>query len=222
MSSRTKELENSQNPNKTSTRGTVFVVSSPSGGGKGTLIRRVLEVVPNLSYSVSYTTRGPRNGEVDGREYFFVDRKRFEEMVAAGEFLEWACVHGNLYGTTRRQLADETATGLDIILEVDVQGAASVRELPLDAVSIFIMPPSYEILRQRLIQRGTDTPEQLEVRLRNAPVELRQYADFDYVIINDDVERATRQLAAIIDAERARRKRQESSVRAVIENFKPS
>jgi guanylate kinase len=223
MSSKATELEAKQiTDTKPSARGTVFVVSSPSGGGKGTLIKRVLEVVPNLSYSVSYTTRAPRNGEVEGREYFFVNPNQFEEMVAAGEFLEWANVHGNFYGTAKRQLAEQTATGLDLVLEVDVQGAASVRELALDAVSIFILPPSYETLRQRLIQRGTDAPEQLEVRLRNAPDELRQYAAFDYVIINDDVERATKQLASIIDAERARRRRQESFVCEVIENFKPS
>ena len=222
MSSNATEVETNQSSGTgPAPRGTVFVVSSPSGGGKGTLIKRVLEVVPNLSYSVSYTTRAPRNGEVEGREYFFVNRKQFEEMVAAGDFLEWANVHGNLYGTAKRQLAAQTDSGLDLVLEVDVQGAANVRELPLDAVSIFILPPSYETLRQRLIQRGTDGPEQLEVRLRNAPDELRQYATFDYVIINDDVERATKQLAAIIDAERARRQRQESFVRAVIENFKP-
>ncbi|PWT95186.1 MAG: guanylate kinase [Blastocatellia bacterium] len=222
MSSRTTELEEILTIQRRPDHGTLFVVSSPSGGGKGTLIRRVLDVVPNLSYSVSYTTRAPRNGEVEGREYFFVDRKTFEEMVAAGAFLEWATVHGNLYGTAKRQLAEETATGLDIILEVDVQGAASVRDLSLDAVSIFILPPSYDTLRGRLIARGTDTPEQLEVRLRNAPEELRQYSAFDYVIINDNVKRASNQLAAIINAERARRKRQESLVRAVIENFETS
>jgi len=222
MSSNATELETNQNSGTGPSRGTIFVVSSPSGGGKGTLIKRVLEVVPNLSYSVSYTTRGPRNGEVEGREYFFVNRKQFEEMVAAGEFLEWANVHGNLYGTAKEQLAAQTGIGLDLVLEVDVQGAANVRELPLDAVSIFILPPSYETLRKRLIQRGTDAPEELEVRLRNAPDELRQYAAFDYVIINDDVERATKQAAARIGAERARRQRQESFVRAVIENFKPS
>jgi guanylate kinase len=223
MSSKTTELETSQIVETSPVaRGTVFVVSSPSGGGKGTLIKRVLEVVDNLSYSVSYTTRAPRNGEVEGREYFFVNRKQFEEMIAAGEFLEWANVHGNLYGTAKRQLVEETATGLDIVLEVDVQGAASVRELELDSVSIFILPPSYEILRDRLVRRGTDTPEQLELRLRNAPDELRQYAAFDYVIINDDFQRAANQLAAIVNAERARRERQESFVRAVIREFETS
>lgn len=200
--------------------GTLFVVSSPSGGGKGTLIRRVRETVPNLSYSVSYTTRTPRNGEVNGREYFFVNRETFEAMVRANEFLEWALVHGNLYGTARQQVAKETAAGTDIILEVDVQGAASIRNLTMDTVSIFILPPSYEILRRRLIARGTDSPEQLALRMKNAPEELRQYSSFDYVIINDDVERAAHQLSSIIYSERARSDRQGPVVQEVIENFK--
>jgi len=142
-------------------------------------------------------------------------------MVAAGEFLEWACVHGNFYGTAKRQVADETGAGIDIVLEVDVQGAASVRQLPLDSVSVFILPPSFEVLKQRLIARGTDSPEELEIRLSNAPAELRQYSAFDYVIINDEVERAAGQLAAIIYAERARCRRQEHLVREVIEKFWP-
>jgi guanylate kinase len=195
-------------------------VSSPSGGGKGTLIRRVLDVMPDLSYSVSYTTRAPRNGEVNGREYFFVDRSEFEKMVAADDFLEWANVHGNLYGTSRKQIVEETNSGVDIVLEVDVQGAASVRRLALDTVSIFILPPSLEVLRQRLIARGTDTQEQLALRLRNAPAELSQYEQFDYIIFNDELDRASKQLAAIVTAERARRSRQEALVKAVIEDFK--
>ncbi len=219
MSSRVKELQLTRPVNNTTPRGTLFVVSSPSGGGKGTIIRHVLEVVENLSYSVSYTTRAPRLGEVNGREYFFVSRNIFDEMVAAGEFLEWAFVHGNFYGTAKRQIAEETAAGLDIILEVDVQGAASVRQLLMDSVSIFILPPSPEVLRQRLMARGTDTPEQLEVRLRNAPEELKQYSVFDYVIINDEIKKAVHQLASIIYAERARCMRQEGLVREVIKDF---
>jgi len=220
MSSKVTEVETAPTPSTAAIRGTLFVVSSPSGGGKGTIIQRVLEEVENLSYSVSYTTRAPRSKEVDGREYFFVSRDTFEEMIAAGEFLEWACVHGNFYGTAKNQILEETAAGSDIILEVDVQGAASVRQLLMDSVSIFILPPSYAVLRERLIARGTDTPEELEVRLRNAPEELRQYSAFDYVIINDQVEKAARQLASIIRAERARCMRQESLVREVIEKFK--
>src|SRR5687768_2923007 len=186
MSSKVKELQTATHvSNSAAPRGTLFVVSSPSGGGKGTIIRHVLAVVPNLSYSVSFTTRAPRPGEVNGREYFFISRNVFDQMVAAGEFLESACVHGNFYGTAKRQIAEETGSGIDIVLEVDVQGAASVRQLLLDSVSIFILPPSYDVLRERLIARGTDSAEELEVRLRNAPAELRQYSTFDYVIIND-------------------------------------
>jgi len=220
MSSRVKELETSSTVSPAASRGTLFVVSSPSGGGKGTIIHHVLDVVENLRYSVSYTTRAPRPGEVDGREYFFVKRDTFEEMVAAGEFLEWACVHGNLYGTAKNQIIEDTAAGADLILEVDVQGAASVRQLLMDSVSIFILPPSYEVLRQRLIARGTDSPEELDLRLRNAPEELKQYSAFDYVIINDEIDRAVGQLASIIYAERARCMRQEGLVLEVIEKFK--
>src|SRR5215510_479392 len=220
MSSKVGELQLAGPVNHATSRGTLFVVSSPSGGGKGTIIREVLDVVENLGYSVSYTTRAPRLNEVDGREYFFVNRETFAEMAGAGEFLEWACVHGNYYGTSKKQIIEETAAGADIILEVDVQGAASVRQLLMDSVSIFILPPSYEVLRQRLIARGTDSPQELEVRLRNAPEELKQFSAFDYVIINDEIDRAAAQLASIIYAERARCMRQESLVLEVIEKFK--
>ena len=220
MSSKVKELQLAGPVNHAPSRGTLFVVSSPSGGGKGTIIRHVLDVVGNLSYSVSFTTRAPRQTEVDGREYFFVNRETFDEMVAAGEFLEWAIVHGNFYGTSKKQILEETGAGADIVLEVDVQGAASVRQLLMDSVSVFILPPSYEVLRQRLIARGTDSPEELEVRLRNAPEELKQYSAFDYVIINDEIERAAGQLASIIYAERARCMRQEGLIREVIQKFR--
>jgi guanylate kinase len=220
MSSKVTELQTATQVNNSPTRGTLFVVSSPSGGGKGTLVRGVLEVVDNLSYSVSYTTRGPRANEVNGREYFFVDVPTFEEMAADGEFLEWACVHGNLYGTSKQQIAEKTAAGIDMILEVDVQGAASVRQLLMDSVSVFILPPSFALLKERLCARGTDTPESLELRLRNAPDELSQYSAFDYVIINDEIERAVAQLASIIYAERARCVRQDGLVRRVIQEFR--
>lgn len=200
-------------------RGVLFVVSSPSGGGKGTLIKRVLSTVPNLGYSVSYTTRPPRHGEVNGREYFFVTTDQFETMIAAEEFLEWAHVHGKLYGTSRQQVAHEISKGRDIILEVDVQGAASVRRLLPDAVTIFILPPSLETLRKRLIARGTDSEEELELRLRNAPDELRNYKAFDFVIINENVERATNQLRSVINAERVRPSHQEDRIQTIIKNF---
>lgn len=202
-------------------RGILFVVSSPSGGGKGTLVNRILNSVPGVSYSVSHTTRAPRIGEVDGVDYFFVSAEKFAELVAADDFLEWASVHGNLYGTSRAQVVREIGDRRDIILEVDVQGAASVRRLLDDSVSIFIVPPSFEVLRQRLVARGTDSPVELELRLRNATVELRQYVTFDYVIVNDDLELAGVQVASIVYAERARRKRQEQEVRRVAETFPP-
>ncbi len=203
-------------------RGILFVVSSPSGGGKGTLIQRVLNKVPNLSYSVSFTTRAPRNGEIDGREYFFVTREKFDQMVAADEFLEWAHVHSHFYGTARSQVFREISEGRDIVLEVDVQGAASVRQLVDDSVSIFILPPSFEVLRQRLLARGTDSPEELDVRLRNAPREMEDYSAFQYLIINDNADRAAGQILSIIDAERVRLSRQESRIKKVVEAFTSS
>ncbi len=209
----------SSNIRTTSGRGILFVVSSPSGGGKGTLIQRVLNKLANLSYSVSFTTRAPRSGEVDGREYFFVTREKFEEMVAANEFLEWALVHGKLYGTGHRQLTEEISEGRDIVLEVDVQGAASVRTLVEDAVTIFILPPSFAILKERLVSRGTDSAEELELRLRNASTELEHYSNFQYVIINDNLDQAADQLASIVCAERARLSRQEPRVKQLVDSF---
>jgi guanylate kinase len=206
-------------PGECLSRGILFVVSSPSGGGKGTLIQRVLTQIPEIRYSVSYTTRAPRSGEVDGREYFFVATEAFEKMIGEGKFLEWAHVHGKLYGTAREQVSSEINSGRDIILEVDVQGAASVRRLIPEAVSIFILPPSFEILRQRLVARGTDSPDELESRLRKAPEELNGYSDFDYLIINDDLERAAAQMGAIICAERARLARQRPYVQRLVEAF---
>ncbi|MDX6693817.1 MAG: guanylate kinase [Blastocatellia bacterium] len=202
-----------------SARGMLVVVSSPSGGGKGTLIRRVLKSVPDLGYSVSFTTRPRREGEVHGQHYFFVSPAEFEKLVGAGEFLEWAYVHGNRYGTSRMQVARELAEGRDIILEIDVQGAANVRQLEINAIGVFILPPSFEVLRARLIARGSENPADLAVRLRNARGEVERYTEFEYVVINDDAERAAGQLAAIIYAERARRERQEQAAQQVLSTF---
>lgn len=199
--------------------GRLIVVSSPSGGGKGTLIRRVLKEVPNLGYSVSYTTRQARAGEVHGKHYFFVTPETFMAMERAGEFLEWATVHGNLYGTARSQVEHELLEGRDILLEVDVQGAKSVREHVRNAVSIFILPPSFEVLRARLTARGSERPDDLRLRLRNARAEVEHYREFDYVLINDEVDRAARLLASIIYAERARRERQEYLAKRVLATF---
>jgi guanylate kinase len=200
-------------------RGMLIVVSSPSGGGKGTLIDRVLKTVPGVSYSVSYTTRDARAGEQEGREYFFVTKALFEEMIGRGEFLEWANVYGHLYGTSHAQVERERDAGHDIVLEIDVQGAESIRGLVPDAVTVFILPPSFELLKNRLTARGTDSPADLERRLRGAPAEVEQYKFFQYVILNDDINRASAQLAAVIYAERARRDRQEVNSREALADF---
>lgn len=202
-----------------SARGMLVVVSSPSGGGKGTLIRRVLKSVSELGYSVSFTTRPAREGEVHGQHYCFVSPAEFEAMALAGEFLEWAYVHGHRYGTSRTQVARELAAGRDIILEIDVQGAANIRHQGMDAVNIFILPPSFEVLRERLIARGSESDANLALRLRNARGEVEHYGEFEYVIINDDAERAANQLAAIIYAERAKAARQERAAQEVLATF---
>ena len=200
-------------------RGMLVVVSSPSGGGKGTLIDRVLKTVPGVSYSISYTTRLPRGTEQDGREYFFVDRAAFAEMIERGEFLEWADVYGHFYGTSAAQVERERAAGRDIILEIDVQGAASIRAKVPDSISVFILPPSFELLRERLVARNTDSVADLERRMKGAPSEVEQYRFFDYVVLNDDINRASHELAAVIYAERARCQRQATILRDALEDF---
>jgi guanylate kinase len=207
------------NCNPVPNHGMLFVVSSPSGGGKGTLIQRALKSVANLSYSISYTTREPRDGELDGREYHFVSVEEFQRLIGAGEFLEWATVFGNLYGTGRTQIKKELAEGRDLILELDVQGAASLRELANGTISIFIIPPSFRVLSERLNSRGTESKEELEIRLNNSRHEMEQYSKFDYVIVNDDINQASAELASIISAERARRKQREAIAREVLATF---
>jgi guanylate kinase len=200
-------------------RGILFVISSPSGGGKGTLIRRILTHMPRLGYSVSWTTRAPRQAEANGRDYHFVTVEEFTAARERGEFLEWAIVHGHLYGTSLKVVERELAAGRDIVLEIDVQGAATVRQVGIEAVSIFILPPSFEILRRRLVGRQSENPEALAVRLQNSRGEVEHYREFDYLVLNDDVERAATQLAAIVYAERAHRSRQERLAERVLATF---
>jgi len=202
-----------------SERGMLIVVSSPSGGGKGTLIQRALKIAPDISYSVSYTTRAPREGEVDGCEYSFVSVETFRAMETAGEFLESAVVHGNLYGTSLARVEEELSSGRDIMLEIDVQGAENVRRLVPDAVMIFILPPTFQILSDRLKARGSESPDELALRLNNSRHEVLAYRQFDYIIINGEIDRASNQLAAIVYAERARFKRQESAAKRVVATF---
>jgi guanylate kinase len=200
-------------------RGILIVVSSPSGGGKGTLIRRVLKMLPDLGYSVSYTTRPPRAGEIEGQDYFFVSVEDFRAMETAGEFLESAVVHGNLYATSHKRVEQNLTQGHDIVLEIDVQGAENVHRLVSDAVMIFVLPPSYQVLTERLEARGSEMPGDLALRLKNAHIEVKAYNRFDYIIINDDADRAANQLAAVILAERARRERQQTAAQRVLMTF---
>ena len=203
-------------------KGNLVIISSPSGGGKGTLIREVLETVPNLGYSVSLTTRAPRFGEENGRHYHFVSKTEFESEIAEGGFLEYAEVHGNFYGTSMRQIDRITGEGRDAILEIDVQGAASVLEKVPEAVSVFILPPSFETLRARLIARATEGQNDLDLRLRNSYGEVMQYTRFKYVIVNDEVALAARKLASVIIAERQLRDRQIEGLRGILDSFERS
>ncbi len=200
-------------------KGILFIISSPSGGGKGTLIREVLDSVPNVGYSISFTTRKPRVGEKHGREYFFATPAEFEKMRQGGAFLEWAQVHNHFYGTTRAHVELELRGGRDIILEIDVQGAKNVKNQLPESVGIFIMPPSFGILSQRLERRGSESSTDIAVRLLNARVEVEHYREFDYVIINDEVKRAATQLAAVFLAERARCNRMETVVEDILQTF---
>lgn len=200
-------------------RGMLVVISSPSGGGKGTLIRRVLQMVPGLGYSVSFTTRLRREGEIEGVHYHFVTPEVFAAMLDKGDFLETASVHGNLYGTAYSEIERELARGRDIILEIDVQGAASVRRAVAEVVSIFILPPSFEVLAERLTARGSERPPDLELRLRNSRAEVESYREFDYLVLNDEVDGASKRLAAIIIAERSRRDRQVNLAQRVLATF---
>jgi guanylate kinase len=187
--------------------GFLLVLSGPSGAGKGTLVNRLVKARPDCVFSISATTRPRRANEVDGVQYEFVTREEFERRRSAGLFLEWAEVHGHLYATPTRFVDEGVRRGEVVVLDVDVQGGASVRRARPDAVSVFIYPPSIDALRQRLLGRNTDTPDVVERRLRNAPGELSQYREYDYLVMNDELDQAIATLTSIVDAERARVRR---------------
>jgi len=182
--------------------GKLYVVAAPSGAGKTTLVRLLLDSEPSVHLSISYTTRGPRPGELDGREYHFVDVATFRAMMARGDFLEWAEVHGNFYGTSKVWIANQLAAGHDVLLEIDWQGAQQVRAAFPEAIGVFILPPSMEELTRRLTGRGTDSAEVIERRLAAAQAEMRHVGEFDYVIINDSLEQALDDLRAVVHASR--------------------
>jgi guanylate kinase len=184
--------------------GLLFVVSAPSGAGKTSLCRAVTDALENLTHSISYATRKPRPGEIDGRDYYFVSQQRFQEMVRAGDFAEWAEVHSNLYGTSRRVLDDMIAKGVDIVLDIDTQGATQIKAKYDGAVFIFIMPPSLEILEERLRNRKSDRDEEIRKRMRRAREEIRDYRMYDYLVVNRDFDRALTELRSIVLAERCR------------------
>ncbi|HMV00313.1 MAG TPA: guanylate kinase [Rhodocyclaceae bacterium] len=184
--------------------GNLYVVAAPSGAGKTTLVRLLLDAEREVRLSISCTTRPPRPGEVDGREYRFLDRKTFDSMVDRGEFLEWAEVHGNCYGTSKTWIEEELAAGHDVLLEIDWQGAQQVRELFPTAVGVFILPPSLEELERRLRGRGTDSAEVIGRRLAAAQAEMRHVGEFDYVIINNELQRAAEELRLVVRASRLR------------------
>lgn len=200
-------------------QGNLIIVSAPSGAGKTTIVGEALKRDRQVRPSVSYTSRAPRADEENGVHYHFVSREEFDAMIARGDFLEWAEVHGRLYGTSRRQVEDLRAEGFDVILTIDVQGAATARAMFPEAVSVFILPPAFETMVQRLNVRGANATGDLQVRLKNAQAEIAESNNFDYIVINDDLDRAVGELASIIVAERCRRTRRYATVEQILKTF---
>jgi len=199
---------------------TVFIISAPSGSGKSTLVHRLLKTVPSLAFSISYTTRQPRPTEANGVDYIFISRKDFEDRLSRGEFLEYAEVFGNYYGTNRETFEAATREGKDLVLDIDVQGARQLKVAIPQAISIFVLPPSRDVLEQRLRSRSQDSEEVIERRLLGAAAEVQNYTQYDFVLINRDIEEASARLATIVKAERLRKARMEEEVGPILESFK--
>jgi len=200
-------------------RGLLFIVSAPSGAGKTTLVERVVEQTPDLKMSRSYTSRPARDGEVDGVDYNFVSRSRFEAMIASGEFLEWADVFGNLYGTCAADTEEALDSGQDLVLVIDVQGARQVRQRGIKATTVFVMPPSMEVLERRLRGRSKDSEAAIQQRLQVARSEVASFAEYDYVVINGELSAAADRLRAILTAERARVDRMRAEAETIVRTF---
>jgi guanylate kinase len=201
------------------TRGQLFIVSAPSGTGKTTLVERLVQCVPDLRMSRSYTSRPARVGEQDGVDYNFITRERFELMVREGQFLEWADVFGNCYGTCAADTDAMLARGEDVVLVIDVQGARQVRSRGIETIGIFVLPPSAKVLEQRLRGRSKDSEEQIRRRLEVASAEVDEYSQYEYVVVNDDIEAAVSRLQSIVGAERARVKRVREDAESIIGTF---
>ena len=198
---------------------TVFIISAPSGSGKSTLVARLMASDPDLRFSVSYTTRRRRGTEVAGDSYIYISREEFQRRIDAGEFLEHAEVFGNFYGTHRDVLENAREEGKDLILDIDVQGARQLKKRIPEAVSIFILAPSRDILEQRLRSRSEDSEEVIQRRLREATEEIRNYGQYDYILVNHQVEESVATLRAIIKAERVRRSRMEDKIKPILRSF---
>jgi guanylate kinase len=200
-------------------RGLLFVVSAPSGTGKTTVVERLVQIVPDLALSRSYTSRAARGGESDGVDYNFITRTRFEQMIAGGEFLEWADVFGNLYGTCAADAEQELAAGRDLVLVIDVQGARQVRGRCAGTVGVFVLPPSYADLERRLRGRSKDSEQAIQRRLATARAEVAAFVEYEYVIINDELEACVDRLRAIIVAERARLRSSRTMAERIVDTF---
>jgi guanylate kinase len=200
-------------------QGLLFIVSAPSGAGKTTLVERLVEELPHLRMSRSYTSRPARAGEADGVDYNFVTRARFEEMIATSDFLEWAAVFGNLYGTCASETEALMAAGLDVVLVIDVQGARQVRARGLDTSAVFVMPPSFEVLEQRLRGRSKDSEAEIQRRLQVARDEVAAFTEYDYVVVNDELPAAVDRLRSIVIAERARLARMRQMAETIVRTF---
>jgi guanylate kinase len=200
-------------------RGLLFIVSAPSGAGKTTLVERLVEQIPRLKMSRSYTSRPARAGEANGVDYNFVSRARFEEMVAAGDFLEWAPVFGNLYGTCASETETLLEAGQDVVLVIDVQGARKVRARGVSTTAVFVMPPSFEVLEQRLRGRSKDSEAEIQRRLQVAWDEVAAFTEYDYVVVNDELPAAVDRLRSIVIAERARLARMRHSAEGIVRTF---
>jgi guanylate kinase len=200
-------------------RANIYIVSAPSGSGKTTLLHNLLRTFQDLKFSVSHTTRQPRTGERDGVDYFFTDRKTFLEMVDRGEFLEWAEYYGQLYGTSRAFVEEHLTAGCDVILDIDVQGARQVKTRLQDAISVFILPPSFGELERRLRSRRLESDEAIHRRLEIAKGEIPYYRDYDYIVVNDILENSIQTLEAIVRAVRSRSTRQQAKIEGIIASF---